>query len=117
MNNVDPYFISTLTGNAPQVDDGEHAKAIDLVVAERFKAIRCLFKQRSPEWHDYDGSRTCPENLGWRFRQYMRTKMNVADGDIDLSKFGNGEYDREIEATWHEAAGAEYWYHNEKEWT
>ena len=89
---------------------------LDSAVAERFEIIKGTeaFTQRDADdprtmfgWC-YDGNRTKAENLGWRFRQ--------DHGALDPEAIKAGKYDRLIEATFHGAADAEYYYRYEKDW-
>lgn len=57
----------------------------------------------------YGGSRTLPANLGWRFLQNFGTPRSA-------EAVMAGEYDEELTANYHDAAGAEHWYRYEKQW-
>lgn len=94
--------------------------SVDAAVAERFKAIRptlvekkrgepnSLNGRESFDEYCYDGCRTEPDSLGWRFAQYH--------GEPPVAEIAAGKWDKEIEWTWHEAASSEYWYRHEKDW-
>jgi hypothetical protein len=83
------------------------ATPVDDAVARRFRVIRSRLTPRGAG-HCYDGRRTRPESLGWRFAQYYGTPP---DGDVLA-----GAYDAAIEATWHDAADAEHYYRHDKDW-
>lgn len=97
----------------------ELAAAVDAAVAARFRAIKPTLTEKRGDYC-YDGYRTSPEELGWRFRQNMCIKSR----DIHTwqphetmpVEIAAGKYDKEIEATWHSAAGASYFYQFEKDW-
>lgn len=109
---MDQTFLQVLTGC-----DMAQADPIKVAVATRFAQILPTLKRRgglevpAHLWHErhiYDGNRCKPENLGWRFRQSF--------GDPEPETILAGAWDAQIEATWHEAAKAEYWYAYEKQW-
>ena len=56
----------------------------------------------------YTGCRTAPAELGWRLRQSYGLK--------DIQDVLKGKHDDLIHATYHDAANAQYWYQNEKQW-
>lgn len=56
----------------------------------------------------FDGARTLPENLGWRFIQSY--------GTPPVAAVLAGEYDEQLRANYYDAAGAEHWYRFEKQW-
>lgn len=88
--------------------------ALDLAVERRFEAIKDTdaFAHRdedSPGFdYCYDGNRTLSSELGWRLRQSF--------GTLDPVSIEAGAHDSEIASTFHEAAGAEYYYRFEKIW-
>ena len=84
---------------------------VDRAVAERFRLILSRLKEREGD-HIYTGYRTNPEELGWRFRQMYRwLEYEELAGEIR-----DGRHDARIEATWHDAAGAQHYYEKEKDW-
>jgi len=105
---MDNIFASLLTGN----DHYTPANDVKTAIAVRATKLIPNFvqKQWSPGDLDYcyDGNRCKPENLGWRFQQSF--------GSPEPLQIEAGEFDAQIEATYHEAAGAEYWYRYEKDW-
>jgi len=61
----------------------------------------------------YNGNRTMPRNLGWRFAQ--RFAMRKLDQPTPKEVL-QGKFDDDLEATWHEAASSEHYYAYEKDW-
>lgn len=94
-------------------------ETISLAVAERFNAIRHTLIEREGDYI-YNGHRTEADELGWRFRQnhpenpglgllwpgYQGMELDIIDG----------KHDAMIEAAWHDAASAAYWYRYEKDY-
>jgi hypothetical protein len=78
----------------------------DQAVAARFRIIRPGLTER-PGDKVYSGSYCSPENLGGRFRQRLHTVRAT------VAEIESGQWDTEIEETWHDAAGAEHWYRYE----
>lgn len=107
---MDAEFASLLTGNNFHTP----IDSLDVAVEKRFNEIKGSLSERPDNecktgfGHVYDGSRCLPQNLGWRFRQ--------AFGAVDPKEIIAGEFDTEIEETWHEAASSEHWYMYEKDW-
>lgn len=108
----DGTAILVFTGSDPWERD-----EVKDAIGKRLTAILPTLKQRGglevPQhlWHErylYDGNRCKPENLGWRFVQNY--------GNREPAAILRGDLDAQIEATWHEAAHAEYWYAYEKDW-
>jgi hypothetical protein len=84
-------------------------------VASRFQAIRGGLKPKTGDVI-YEGGRTAPSELGWRFRQSVLGWIG-ATVPADMPKAVlEGKFDAEIEATWHDAARAQHWYTYEKQW-
>ena len=94
---------------------------VDEAVAERFLAIRSKFRER-PGDYVYNGPRTAPDQLGWRFRQNMSLAMHDPRGlawpcyPQLPDEIARGQHDRMIEHTWHDAASAEHYYLYEKDY-
>jgi hypothetical protein len=61
-----------------------------------------------PTGYCYDGYRTEPSEIGWRFIQNY--------GEPTPESIAAGEWDEAIVWTFHEAAASEYWYRYEKDW-
>ncbi len=100
-----------ISGNA------HHTTSVDQAVEKRFIEIREQGPLLSPvlvghrdigSGYCYDGNRTEPENLGWRFAQYY--------DHITSEEIASGEYDEAVIWTYHEAASSEYYYRYEKDW-
>jgi hypothetical protein len=95
---------------------------VDAAVARRFKAIESRLRQR------YDASereggylygcyRTEPQNLGFRLRQSTLKAGLQATPPADWPKrIAAGEFDDRIEAAWHDAASAAWYYRYEKQY-
>lgn len=93
----------------------ELIKRVREAVANRARIlIPDIEKKPFEDWFDYSGYRTAPENLGWRFQQRLRIRGK--DDRPDPERIREGEFDSEIESTFHEAAGAQYYYTYEKDW-
>jgi hypothetical protein len=94
---------------------------VDKAVAERFKAIRKTLKVRDGEFL-YSGARCAPDFLGWRFRQNLSLELAQPGGigweppDTLAGEIAEGKHDAVIEATWHDAASAEWYYRFEKDY-
>jgi hypothetical protein len=108
----DNTFATILTGmNCHAQRDG-----LDAAVANRFNEIkgseamaeRDSRDPRAPFGYCYDGNRTLPSELGWRFRQ--------DHGSLDPVSIEAGVHDDEIAHTFHNAADSEYYYRYEKDW-
>lgn len=84
-------------------------------------AIRPRLKQRDGEYL-YGGCRARPEELGWRFRQNLSLYLKQPGGlcweppTEVVGQVEAGEHDALIEATWHDAASAEWYYRYEKDY-
>lgn len=103
---MDNVFISLVTGNDHYTPDNPVKVAIKTRVVEILPGI----EQKHPRGFDacYDGNRTKPENIGWRFQQSF--------GSPDPQEILRGSWDEQIIKTYHEAASAEHWYRYEKDW-
>lgn len=110
---MDLALAGILSGNDPTGTwtDADVKKA----VAERFKTIRSSFKPKAGSYL-YGYSRTAAGNLGWRFIQNLNIPLRSERFVPDPKDILAGKYDAQIEATWHDAASAEDWYANEKDW-
>ena len=110
---MDATFATILTGTNCHAE----RTAVDWAIANRFTEIRGHEAFAPRDANDprsrgfgfcYDGNRTQPENLGWRFVQ-MHGKVNPAAIEV-------GAFDTEIAETYHEAASSEHWYRYEKDY-
>ncbi len=99
---MDATFATVLTGTNCHAE----RDALDEAVERRF--ARLTIEQRTDYGYCYDGNRTKPENLGWRFRQMH--------GDLSPLAIEIGLHDDAIAATYHEAAASEHYYRYEKDW-
>lgn len=123
--NHDKTFVQILTGN-----DQGGASDLKQAVAARAAVLIPSFTPRRGDYA-YDGHRCTPKNLGWRFLQNVRLSRlpqqpggcvgprELAGADLPeptIEAIERGEFDRAIEATYHDAAGAEWWYRYEKQW-
>ena len=95
---------------------------IDDAVTQRVYAIRSTFARRPGEY-DYDGYRTLPDDLGWRFRQTLSIKWKSPCAGVwwagypgILRDIREGRHDLNITETWHDAASAEYEYRYRRDW-
>jgi hypothetical protein len=100
-------------------------EAVDRAVSDRAREIRSQWRQKDGDYV-YTGHRTGLDNLGWRFRQtFYNGQMTDAEGRAGLgatpypemvAEIYTGKHDRLIEATWHDAASAEWYYKYEKDY-
>jgi len=107
---MDNTFLSVLTGTDCW-GANEVKKAIAKRAAELIPKIEKRAGLEHPDWtkrHCYDGNRCEPENLGWRFENRI--------GSPEPQEILDGKWDEQIEAIYHDAASAEYWYAFEKDW-
>lgn len=99
---MDAMFRQVLTGQ-----DQMPMSAVKEAVAQRMAAILLTIDEKEG-YHLYGGHRCQPENLGWRFIQSY--------GEPDPQEILDGKWDAQIEANYHDAASAEYYYRYEKDW-
>jgi hypothetical protein len=68
----------------------------------------------------YDGNRTAPESIAWRFEQNYRDTFWTAVANRGTSAIRDeilqGLWDTALIDTYHDAASSEYWYRYEKDW-
>jgi hypothetical protein len=88
-------------------------KAINEAVEARYNEILSTFEQREGDYI-YTGHRCSPEYIARRFRQVVSGIDTMVV--FNPAAIRAGDYDKGIEDTWHDAAGAEHWYMYEKEW-
>ena len=130
---MDAIGLSILTGIAPFRDK------LAASVAMRFERIQHRLVERTYDntefGYVYDSTRCLPDNLAWRMRQNEwkslflppcfvhsrdrtirnRIKWALSEWTLPL-RIRLGRCDKQIEATWHEAAAAAHWYRYQKEW-
>ena len=97
-------FLGVLTGN----DHFSAANPVKAAIAARLTQIVGGITEGDSKEFAYDGNRCKPENLGWRFQQWF--------GAPNPQEILDGKWDAELEQTYHDAAGAEYYYRHEKDW-
>jgi hypothetical protein len=114
MTNPAQVFAMVLTGCGPATDAD-----IDQAFVARCTEVIPTITQR-PQNADmgylYDGNRTKPDNLPWRIYQTCWGCGLGQKPDVDPADVLAGKYDEQIEAGYHKAAQAEYWYAFEKDW-
>ncbi len=103
MSNLDGNFLGVLTG----CDFFTPPNSVKTAIAKRAAEIISTFTEKNGDYC-YDGNRCKPENLGWRFQQEI--------GFPDHQEILDGKWDKQIEYTWHYAAGSEHHYRYEKDW-
>lgn len=97
-------------------------KALDAAVAERAKVLIPTIQKKTdkdPGWgYLYGGSKTSPDNLGWRFRQNFRTHHRLEDlpESLNPETILAGKFDDDLVHTYHDAAASEHWYRYEKQY-
>ncbi len=104
MSSIDSTFGNLLAGTPHFQTD------LAIPVAARLKILGPIVEKEGD--YCYDGNRCRPENLGWRFVQHL----SLGDNSPTAIEVNDGMWDDDILATFHEAAGCEYYYRYEKDW-
>lgn len=90
-------------------------REVDYAVASRFLTLcRCNAFERRDGEYIYGTDRTSPMKLGPRFRQRVLCSLQAAPQLGMANAVTRGDFDFEIETTWHDAAAAEWWYRQEE---